>query len=85
MNFERRAGCCPETPAMSLSANEDLGFEDLGFEDLGFEDFGFEDLGSEDLGSAAFVRLKMARAAELVCKLYHNSPDRVLPASQLQP
>jgi len=79
MNFERRAGCCPETPAISLSANEDLGFEDLGF-----EDFGFEDLGSEDLGSAAFVRLKMARAAELVCKLYHNSPDRVL-ASQLQP
>src|SRR6266849_10491967 len=85
MNFERRAGCCPETPAMGLSANEDLGFEDLGFEDLGFEDFGFEDLGSEDLASAAFVRLKMARAAELVCKLYHNSPDRVLPASQLQP
>jgi hypothetical protein len=80
MNFERRAGCCPETPAVSLSANEDLGFEDLGFEDLGFEG-----LGSEDLGSAAFVRLKMARAAELVCKLYHNSPDRVLPASQLQP
>ena len=80
MNFERRAGCCPETPAMGLSANEDLGFEDLGF-----EDFGFEDLGSEDLASAAFVRLKMARAAELVCKLYHNSPDRVLPASQLQP
>jgi hypothetical protein len=81
MNFERRAGCCPETPAMSLSANE----EDLGSEDLGFEDLGLEDLGSEDLGSAAFVRLKMARAAELVCKLYHNSPDRVLPASQLQP
>jgi hypothetical protein len=80
MNFERRAGCCPETPAMGLSVNEDLGFEDLGF-----EDFGFEDLGSEDLASAAFVRLKMARAAELVCKLYHNSPDRVLPASQLQP
>ena len=75
MNFERRAGCCPETPAMGLSANEDLGFEDLGFEDFGFE----------DLASAAFVRLKMARAAELVCKLYHNSPDRVLPASQLQP
>ena len=60
---------------MGLSANEDLGFEDLGFEDFGFE----------DLASAAFVRLKMARAAELVCKLYHNSPDRVLPASQLQP
>jgi hypothetical protein len=41
MNFERRAGCCPEPPAMSLSANEDLGLEDLGFEDLGFEDLGF--------------------------------------------
>jgi hypothetical protein len=90
----------PEPPATSLSANEDLGFEDLGFEDLGsedlgfedlgsedlgFEDLGFEDLGSEDLGSTAFVQLKMARAAELVCKLYHNSPDRVLPASRLQP
>ena len=85
----------PEPPATSLSANEDLGFEDLGFEDLGFEDLGsedlgfedlgFEDLGSEDLGSTAFVQLKMARAAELVCKLYHNSPDRVPPASQLQP
>jgi hypothetical protein len=65
----------PEPPAKSLSANEDLGFEDLGFEDLG----------SEDLGSTAFVQLKMARAAELACKLYHNSPDRVLPASRLQP
>src|SRR5712671_4113669 len=42
---------------------------------------GSEDLGFEDLGSTAFVRLKMAQAAELACKLYHNSPDRVLPAS----
>ena len=75
----------PEPPATSLSANEDLGFEDLGFEDLGSEDLGFEDLGFEDLGSTAFVRLKMARAAEFACKLYHNSPDRVLPASRLQP
>ena len=52
---------------------------------LGSEDSGFEGLGFEDLGSTAFVKLKMARAAELVCKLYHNSPDRVLPASRLQP
>jgi hypothetical protein len=29
-------------------------------------------LGVTDLGSTAFVRLKMARAAELVCKLHHN-------------
>ena len=60
MNFERRARCCPESAATSLSANADL-------------------------GSTACVQLKMARAAELVCKLYHNSPDRVLPASRLQP
>ena len=45
MNFERRAGCCPEPPATSLSANEDFGSEDLGSEDLGSEDLGSEDFG----------------------------------------
>src|SRR6266852_4683550 len=74
----------PRTPAMSLSANEDLGLKTWVLKTC-LEDLGSEDLGSEDFGSTAFVQLKMARAAELVCKLYHNSPDRVLPTSQLQP